>query len=69
MNKIDYATTTNLGESTDASGGGTRYRVTIYKKESAMVDAHQSKDLMDLSNVYLYGNPPDGDKIFDTPHK
>lgn len=67
MNKIDYATTTNLGESTDASGGGTRYRVTIYKKESAMVDAHQSKDLMDLSNVYLYGNPPDGDKIFDTP--
>lgn len=67
VNKIDYATTTNLGESTDASGGGTRYRVTIYKKESAMVDAHQSKDLMDLSNVYLYGNPPDGDKIFDTP--
>lgn len=32
-----------------------------------MVDAHQSKDLMDLSNVYLYGNPPDGDKIFDNP--
>lgn len=67
VNKIDYATTTDLGESTDASSGGTRYRVTIYKKESAMVDAHQSKDLMDLSNVYLYGNPPDGDKIFDTP--
>ncbi len=67
MNKIDYATTTDLGESTDASSGGTRYRVTIYKKESAMVDAHQSKDLMDLSNVYLYGNPPDGDKIFDNP--